>query len=148
MSSRLFQEIREKRGLAYSVFSFTSHYADTGTVGVYAGAHPRRASEVVELCRDQLELVAAAGLTAEELDRGKGQMRGGLVLGLEDTGSRMSRLGKAELVHGDLMTVEEILAKIDAVSLDDTAALAAELFSAPMSLAVVGPYDDDRAFAA
>jgi predicted Zn-dependent peptidase len=148
MSSRLFQEVREKRGLAYSVYSFTSHYADTGTIGVYAGCHPRRAADVAELCREQLALVAAAGLTSDELERGKGQMRGGLVLGLEDTGSRMTRLGKGELVYGELMTVEEILASIDAVTLDDTRSLAAELLSNPLSLAVVGPYDDDQVFAA
>ncbi len=148
MSSRLFQEVREKRGLAYSVYSFTSHYSDTGTIGVYAGCHPRRAPEVAELCREQLALAAAAGLSDEELERGKGQMRGGLVLGLEDTGSRMTRLGKAELVYGELMTVEEILAGIDAVTLDDTRALAAELLGGPLSLAVVGPYDDDQVFAA
>jgi predicted Zn-dependent peptidase len=148
MSSRLFQEVREKHGLAYSVYSFTSHYADTGSIGVYAGCHPRRAADVAELCREQLALVAASGLTPEELERGKGQMRGGLVLGLEDTGSRMTRLGKSELVYGELMTVEEILASIDAVTLDDTQSLAAELLTSPLSLAVVGPYDDDRMFAA
>jgi predicted Zn-dependent peptidase len=148
MSSRLFQEVREKHGLAYSVYSFTSHYADTGSIGVYAGCHPRRAADVAELCREQLALVAASGLTSEELERGKGQMRGGLVLGLEDTGSRMTRLGKSELVYGELMTVEEILASIDAVTLDDTQSLAAELLTSPLSLAVVGPYDDDRMFAA
>jgi predicted Zn-dependent peptidase len=142
MSSRLFQQIREIRGLAYSVYSFTSHYADTGVVGIYAGCHPDRAGQVVELCREELALAASLGLTAEELDRGKGQMRGGLVLGLEDSGSRMSRLGKAELVYGELMTVEEILANIEAVSLDDAQALAAELLVQPGSLAVVGPYDE------
>jgi predicted Zn-dependent peptidase len=142
MSSRLFQEVRELRGLAYSVYSFTSHYADTGVFGVYAGCHPDRATQVIELCREQLELAASLGLSAEELSRGKGQMRGGLVLGLEDTGSRMSRLGKAELVYGELMTVEEILGNIDAVTLDGAQSLAAELLTAPTSLAVIGPYDE------
>jgi predicted Zn-dependent peptidase len=139
MSSRLFQEVREKRGLAYSVYSFTSHYADTGVVGVYAGCHPSKAGEVLDICRDQLALVAESGLTAEELERGKGQMRGGLVLGLEDTGSRMSRLGKAELVYGELMTVDEILAAIDAVTLDDVHEVAVSLFSGPQALAAIGP---------
>jgi predicted Zn-dependent peptidase len=149
MSSRLFQEIRELRGLAYSVYSFASHYADTGVFGVYAGCHPDRATEVVELCREQLALAAANGISAEELTRGKGQMRGGLVLGLEDTGSRMSRLGKAELVYGELMTVDEILAKIESVTLDDTRNVAAELLAPPGSLAVIGPYgEDSREFAA
>ncbi|HEU5033796.1 MAG TPA: pitrilysin family protein [Mycobacteriales bacterium] len=148
MSSRLFQEVREKRGLAYSVYSFTSHYADTGMFGVYAGCHPGRAVEVLELCREQLAVAAAGGITAEELERGKGQMRGGLVLGLEDTGSRMSRLGKSELVYGELMTVDEILAHIDAVSLDDVHLVAHDLLRGRHALAAIGPYDDDRALAA
>jgi predicted Zn-dependent peptidase len=148
MSSRLFQEVREKRGLAYSVYSFTSHYADTGIFGVYAGCHPRRATDVLELCREQLALVATSGLTVEELDRGKGQMRGGLVLGLEDTGSRMSRLGKAELAYGELMSVDEILAHIDAVTMDDVAALAHELMGQQLALAAIGPYDDDHGLVA
>jgi predicted Zn-dependent peptidase len=148
MSSRLFQEVREKRGLAYSVYSFTSHYADTGMFGVYAGCHPKRAPQVLELCREQLASVAAGGLTRDELDRGKGQMRGGLVLGLEDTGSRMSRLGKSELVYGELMPVDEILAAIDAVTSDDVLAVATDLLDAPLALAAIGPYDDDRALRA
>jgi len=148
MSSRLFQEIRERRGLAYSVYSFTSNYTDGGLLGVYAGCHPDKAQQVVELCREQLADAARTGLTADELTRGKGQMRGGLVLGLEDTGSRMSRLGKAELVYGELLTVEEVLARIEAVSLDDAQSLAADLLTHPDSLAVIGPYDDARAFAA
>jgi len=148
MSSRLFQEVREKRGLAYSVYSFTSHYADTGLVGVYAGCHPKRAVEVLELCREQLALAAAGGITAEELERGKGQMRGGLVLGLEDTGSRMSRLGKSELVYGELMTVDEILGHVSDVTLDSVQDVATELLHGPLALAAIGPYDDDRALAA
>jgi predicted Zn-dependent peptidase len=145
MSSRLFQEVREKRGLAYSVYSFTSHYADTGVFGVYAGCHPKRAADVLELCREQLSLAATGGITGEELDRGKGQMRGGLVLGLEDTGSRMSRLGKSELVYGELMTVDEILGHIASVTLDDVQDVATDLLRGPLALAVIGPYDDDRA---
>jgi predicted Zn-dependent peptidase len=148
MSSRLFQEVREKRGLAYSVYSFTSHYADAGLVGVYAGCAPKKAREVLDICREQLHLVASSGLTAEELERGKGQMRGGLVLGLEDTGSRMSRLGKAELVYGELMTIDEILAAIDNVTLDDVHEVAMALFGAPQAIAAVGPYDGDSSLVA
>ena len=148
MSSRLFQEVREKRGLAYSVYSFTSHYADTGIFGVYAGCHPNRARDVLELCREQLALVATSGLAVEELERGKGQMRGGLVLGLEDTGSRMSRLGKAELVYGELLSVDEVLARIDEVTVDDVQRLAHELLRQPPALAAIGPYDDDSALRA
>ncbi|HWC35635.1 MAG TPA: pitrilysin family protein [Mycobacteriales bacterium] len=148
MSSRLFQQVRERHGLAYSVYSFASHYADAGMFGVYAGCHPKRVPQVLELCRDELAVVASGGLTAAELERGRGQMRGGFVLGLEDTGSRMSRLGKSELVYGELMTVDEVIAAIDAVSLDDVQEVAADLFTRPMSLAVIGPYDDGHEFAA
>jgi predicted Zn-dependent peptidase len=148
MSSRLFQQVRERHGLAYSVYSFASHYADAGMFGVYAGCHPKRVPQVLDLCRDELALVASGGLTAAELERGRGQMRGGFVLGLEDTGSRMSRLGKSELVYGELMTVDEVIAAIDAVSLDDVQEVAADLFTRPTSLAVIGPYDDGQEFAA
>ena len=147
MSSRLFQEVREKRGLAYSVFSFVSHYADTGLFGVYAGCHPKRAVDVLELCREQLSIAASGGLEADELERGKGQLRGGLVLGLEDTGSRMSRLGKSELVYGELMTVDEILGHIDAVTPEDVQAVAFDVLRGPLALAAIGPYDDDRKLA-
>jgi predicted Zn-dependent peptidase len=144
MSSRLFQEVREKRGLAYSVYSYVSSHADTGLFGVYAGCAPGRVDEVLALCREQLALAADKGLTEDELRRSKGQMRGSLVLGLEDTGSRMSRLGKSELVYGELMTVDEILTHIDQVGLDDVQDVAFELLRGPLALAVIGPYDDDR----
>ena len=148
MSSRLFQEIREKRGLAYSVYSFTSAYADTGLVGVYAGCLPQKVDDVLELTRAELGRVRAAGIGAEELERAKGQLRGSLVLGLEDTGSRMTRIGKAELVYPDLLGVDELLARIGAVTLDDVAAVADDLFAGPASLAVVGPFDAARDFSA
>ena len=146
MSSRLFQEIREKRGLAYSVFSFASHYADTGQFGVYAGCMPKKVDEVLAVCRDELVKVAASGLTDEELQRGKGQMRGGLVLGMEDTGSRMSRIGKAELLTGDLWSTADVLAAIEAVTLDDVTAIADSLLEVTPTLAVIGPFDADRDF--
>ena len=146
MSSRLFQEIREKRGLAYSVYSFASHYADTGMFGVYAGCMPKKVDEVLEIARDELAKVAADGLTAEELARGKGQLRGGLVLGLEDTGSRMSRIGKAELLAGDLWSTADVLAAIDAVTLDDVREVADGLLEVTPTLAVIGPFDADRDF--
>ncbi|HVW82179.1 MAG TPA: pitrilysin family protein [Mycobacteriales bacterium] len=148
MSSRLFQSVRERHGLAYSVYSFASHYADAGMFGVYAGCHPKRVQQVLDLCREELSLVAGGELSAAELERGRGQMRGGFVLGLEDTGSRMSRLGKSELVYGELMTVDEVIAAIDAVTLDDVREVAADLFTRPTSLAVIGPYDSGRRFAA
>ncbi|MFC7763476.1 M16 family metallopeptidase [Catellatospora bangladeshensis] len=142
MSSRLFQQIREKRGLAYSVYSYTSQYAETGSFAVYAGCAPAKADEVLALIRQELADTAAHGITAEELRRGKGMLKGSLVLGLEDTGSRMSRLGKGELLHGDLMSVDEILRRIDAVTLDDVNHIAAKILTTPMSLAVVGPFNN------
>jgi predicted Zn-dependent peptidase len=142
MSSRLFQEIREKRGLAYSVYSYASHHAETGMFGVYAGCQPAKAAEVLEICRDQLDLVARSGITAEELTRGKGQLAGALVLGLEDTGSRMSRLGKAELVYGEILTVDELLDRIKAVTLEQVREVAASVLSAKQTLAVIGPFDE------
>lgn len=142
MSSRLFQEVREKRGLAYSVYSYHAQYADAGLFGVYVGCLPKKVDQVLALCRDQVAEVAARGISEEELARGKGQLRGSLVLGMEDTGSRMSRLGKSELVYGELLGVDEILARVDAVTLDDVRAVAADVLAATPTLAVIGPFAD------
>ncbi len=140
MSSRLFQSIREQRGLAYSVYSFTSSYTDTGAFGVYAGCQPSRAHEVLSLVDETFAAVAAGGLTDAEIERGKGQMRGGLVLGLEDCGSRMSRIGKSELVYGEVASVDELLAKVDRVTRADVIEIAEELLGQPRCLTVVGPF--------
>jgi predicted Zn-dependent peptidase len=148
MSSRLFQEVREKRGLAYSVYSFSSQHADTGLWGVYAGCLPAKADEVLSICREEIDKVVSGGLTDAELDRGKGQLRGSIVLGLEDPSSRMSRLGKSELVYPRLEPVEEILASIEAVTHDDVRQVAAIVLAQPKALAVVGPFDDADAFTA
>ncbi|GAA1920974.1 pitrilysin family protein [Nocardioides hwasunensis] len=138
-SSRMFQEVRERRGLAYSVYSFATHHADAGVVGVAVGCLPGKYDAVLETVRGELAKVAAEGLTEEELERGKGQLKGGLVLGLEDSGSRMSRIGKTELVDEELLTIDEVVARIEAVTLEDVARLADELFTQPELLAVVGP---------
>jgi predicted Zn-dependent peptidase len=148
MSSRLFQEVREKRGLAYSVYSFASQHSDTGMWGVYVGCLPAKADEVLTICQEEIAKVIAGGLTDAELERGKGQLRGSLVLGLEDPSSRMSRLGKSELVYPRLEPVEEILTAIEGVSHDDVRRVAAEILSQPKALAVVGPFDDEGTFAA
>ena len=148
MSSRLFQEVREKRGLAYSVYSFASQHAETGLWGVYVGCLPAKADEVLAICQDEIAKAVTSGLTDAELERGKGQLRGSIVLGLEDPSSRMSRLGKAELVYPRLEPVEEILASIEAVTHDDVRRVAAEVIDLPKALAVVGPFDDDASFAA
>jgi len=142
MSSRLFQSVREERGLAYSVYSYASSHADTGLFGVYAGCAPGKVGEVLDLVRTELAAVARAGLSEEEVRRAKGFLRGSLVLGLEDTGSRMSRLGKAELLHGELLGIEQVLERIEAVTPDDVGAVAADVLTRPLSLGVIGPFED------
>ena len=144
MSSRLFQEIREKRGLVYSVGSALSHYAGTGSFSVYAGCSPKRVPEVLRLIREELARVAADGLTAEEVARGRGQLKGGLVLGLEDTGSRMSRLGKSELSYGEYLPVREVLDRLDGVDEEQVRSVAADLLARDTCLAVVGPYRESE----
>nr|WP_028922928.1 pitrilysin family protein [Pseudonocardia acaciae] len=140
LSSRLFQEVREQRGLAYSVYSGTTNYADAGQLAVYAGCQPDRLGEVVEVTRRVLSEVAGGALTAAEVTRAKGAMRGGLVLGLEDTGSRMNRIGRLEIDHGRQRSLRESLDRIDAVDLDEVATVAAEVLTRPLTAAVVGPY--------
>ena len=148
MSSRLFQEVREKRGLAYSVYSFSSQHADIGTWGVYAGCLPAKADEVLAICQEEIAKVISGGLTDEEMERGKGQLRGSIVLGLEDPSSLMSRLGKAELVYPRLEPLDEVLASIEAVTHDQVREVATTILDQPKALAVVGPFDDDAAFTA
>ena len=142
MSSRLFQEIREKRGLVYSVGSALTHYAGTGSFSVYAGCSPKRVPEVLRLVRAELAEVAATGLTAAEVARARGQLKGGMVLGLEDTGSRMSRLGKSELSYGEYLPVREVLDLLDAVDTEQVRSVAGDLLTRDLCLAVVGPYRD------
>ena len=148
MSSRLFQEIRERRGLAYSVYSFASGHSDSGYFGLYAGCTPGKVDEVVTLLRAGLEELAGGGISDDELARAHGQICGGLVLGLEDSGSRMSRLGKAELVHGEFATLDESLSRVRAVTTEQVQKLAVDLAGRPRSLAVVGPFDIHREFPA
>ena len=142
MSSRLFQQIREQRGLAYSTYSFTSSYAGDGLFGLYAGCQPGKADEVVSIMKAVLRSVASDGLGADEIERGKGQLCGGMVLGLEDSGSRMTRIGKAELTYGDVLGLDDLLARIDAVTPDQVNDLAAELAAQPTCLTVVGPFGE------
>ena len=142
MSSRLFQSIREQRGLAYSTYSFTSQYAGTGQFGVYAGCQPAKAEEVLALMRVELDDVAANGLRPEEIERAKGQMRGSMVLGLEDPGARMTRIGKSELAFGEILGLDDLLARVDAVTRAEVADLAAQLLRQPRCLSIVGPFDE------
>lgn len=140
MSSRLFQSVREERGLAYSVYSYTDAHSDTGSFGVYAGCAPGKVGKVLDLVRDELEQVAEKGVLDEEVRRAQGNLRGQLVLGLEDTGSRMSRLGKAELTHAEVLTSDQVLDRIAQVTPDDVREVARDVLRRPLSLAVIGPY--------
>jgi predicted Zn-dependent peptidase len=142
-SSRLFQEVRERRGLAYGVYSFAAHYADAGMVGVAVGCLPSRVDDVLAVVRAELRRVAEEGISTEELERGKGQLRGGLVLGLEDSGSRMSRIAKAELLYDELPGIDEVIRRVDAVTVEDVHVLAKELFAQPETLAMVGPLEEE-----
>jgi predicted Zn-dependent peptidase len=143
MSSRLFQEVREKRGLAYSVYSYHSMYAEAGLFGAYAGTTPGRAKEVLSILRAQLEDVAREGLAPDEFERAKGHMKGSLVLSLEDPGGRMSRLGKSEISHGETLTVNQLLSRIAAVTPDDARRAAERVLSQPMTTTVLGPFGKD-----
>jgi predicted Zn-dependent peptidase len=140
MSSRLFQSVREERGLAYSVYSYTDAHADTGLFGVYAGCSPSRVGQVLDLVRAELAAVAERGVTDEEVRRAQGGLRGAMVLGLEDSGARMTRLGKSELVHEEVLGPEQVLERISAVTPDDVREVARDVLSRPRSLAVLGPH--------
>lgn len=138
MSSRLFQEVREKRGLAYTTYAFESAYTDTGSVGMYAGTSPSNIDEVERIMIGELEDLAANGPTDAELERVRGQVRGGVALSLEDNWSKMMRLGRSE-VSGRYKTITESLDAVNAVTPDDVRALAAQLISQPRARALVLP---------
>ncbi len=146
MASRLFQEVRENRGLAYSVASFRSGYSDAGMFGVYAGTLPEKADTTVEVIQAVLAEAARNGLTDEEVKRAKGQLRGATVLDSEDPGSRMSRLADAEIISGTFTSLDDKLESIEAVTGEHVAQVAAEILNAPQTITVVGPYDADRTF--
>ena len=141
MSSRLFQRVREERGLAYSVYSFVSSFSDSGYTGIYAGCLPGKVAEVVQVCRETVAEVMRSGLTDEELQRGKGQVKGGVVLGQEDTGARMSRIAKGELLYDEIPSIDDVLERIDAVDHDDVRDLAGRLLGHEPTYALIGPFD-------
>jgi predicted Zn-dependent peptidase len=146
MSSRLFQEVREKRGLAYSVYSYAQGYSDDGVFGIYVGCLPAKVDTVLDVCLTQMQAVADHGLTDDEIVRGKGQVRGGTVLGQEDTGARMTRIAKSELHDDPLLSIDGLLAHVDAVTSDDVRSIARDLLTAPAALAVIGPFDETTTF--
>jgi predicted Zn-dependent peptidase len=144
LSSRLFQQIRETRGLAYSVYSTVDTFSDTGALSIYAACLPERFDEVVRVTTDVLETVARDGITESECRIAKGSLRGGLVLGLEDSGSRMNRIGRSELNYGEHRTIAHTLSKIDEVTLDEVNAVAHKLLTRPFGAAVLGPQRSRR----
>jgi predicted Zn-dependent peptidase len=144
LSSRLFQEIRETRGLAYSVYSTVDTFSDSGALSIYAACQPERFDEVVRVTTQVLETVARDGITEAECRIAKGSLRGGLVLGLEDSGSRMNRIGRSELNYGEHRTIEHTLGKIDAVTLEDVNLVARQLLTRPYGAAVLGPHRSKR----
>jgi predicted Zn-dependent peptidase len=146
-SSRLFQEVRERRGLAYSVFSFSNLYAHTGEVGLYVGTRPENLAEAVTVLAAELERFVREPADAQELERSRENAKGRMVLAMESTAARMNRLGSSVLCGLPILSVEEVIARIDAVTMDDLRELAAELFRGPeLSVAAIGP--DEQALRA
>jgi predicted Zn-dependent peptidase len=143
MSSRLFQEIREKRGLAYSVYSFNQGYSDAATFGLYAGCSPAKAKEVTQLMIAELEKVAESGITQDELALAKGNISGSLALKFETNQARMSRLASAEIVSGEFMDLDETITRFDGVVLAEVQALAKDLIEKPRSIVAVGDVTED-----
>jgi predicted Zn-dependent peptidase len=143
ISSRLFQEVRERRGLAYSIWSERVHYDEVGTMSVSVGTAPEHAREVLSLVNGELDRMGEAGLTARELAVAKGHLRAETLLSLEDSGARMSRIGSSLLLHGQVLEVDEVLSKVDAVTLDDVGAVATALAAQSRTLSVVGPFNPD-----
>ena len=143
MSSRLFQEIREKRGLAYSVGTYTTCYREAGAFAVYAGTSPDSVDEVIEISLAEMRKVRADNITEIELQRAKNQVRSGMVMGQESMSNRMTRIGKSEVTYGRIVPLEEITAKIEAVTLANTHQAADELLREEcFTLAQVGPVDE------
>ncbi|MEW9667686.1 M16 family metallopeptidase [Ammoniphilus sp. 3BR4] len=142
MSSRLFQEVREERGLAYSVFSYHSSFQDNGMFTVYAGTAPHQLEEVYSVIVNTLRTMKSEGMTKEELLKGKEQLKGSLMLSLESTNSRMSRLGKNELLLGKHLSLDEIIQRVDSVTLDHVQATTEKIFQQAMSIALVSPFEE------
>lgn len=141
MSSRLFQEIREKRGLAYSVYSFSPSYSDAGLFGLYAGCSPSKAGQVTELLLSEFRRLGDGGVTEDEMRRAVGQLSGASALALEDSDTRMSRLGRSEITLGEFSDLDESLRRLALVTPDDVRELAVELAARPLSIAAVGTVD-------
>jgi predicted Zn-dependent peptidase len=143
MSSRLFQEIREQRGLVYAVYSYRSAYVENGALAVYAGTAPSRMPEVLQLIGDELERLLQDGVTDHELALAKGHLKGSLALALEDSGGRMNRIGRSELVHGEVLTITELVERTDVVTREDVQRVAERVLANDRVVALVGPFEED-----
>jgi predicted Zn-dependent peptidase len=144
LSSRLFQQVRESRGLAYSVYSSLDTFSDVGALSVYAACLPERFAEVTRVAADVLEEVARDGITESECRIAKGSLRGGLVLGLEDSSSRMHRIGRGELNYAEHRSIDRTLQELDEVTLDEVNAVARQLLGRPYGAAVLGPHQSKK----
>jgi predicted Zn-dependent peptidase len=144
LSSRLFQAVRESRGLAYTVYSTVDTFADTGALSVYAACLPERFDDVVRVTTEVLETIARDGISEDECRIAKGSLRGGLVLGLEDSGSRMNRIGRSELNYGEYRSIAHTLAQIEQVTVEEVNAIARQLLTKSYGAAVMGPYRSKR----
>lgn len=142
MSSRLFQEIREKRGLAYSVFSYHSSFQDTGLFTIYAGTAPHQIDEVTDLILHILHEIKNNGITEKEILKGKEQLKGSLMLSLESTNSRMNRLGKNELLLGRHLTLDEVIDRINQVNMDSVNQVIKQTLNHPMSFSMISPFQE------
>jgi len=143
LSSRLFQKVREERGLAYSVWSERAAYQDAGSLAVVVGTAPEHVPEVLRIIAGELELLAVHGITDRELAVARGNIRAEMLLSGEDSGARMSRIGASALLHGEVRSVDDILSRIEAVGPEDVLAVADQLVQAPRTLSAVGPFDED-----
>jgi predicted Zn-dependent peptidase len=144
MSSRLFQEIREKRGLAYSVYSYRAMFAETGAFVIYAGTTPQNATTVLDIVRNEVQSVVEDGITEAELARAKGHVKGALVLSSEDPGSRMNRLGRQQVTTGEILSIDELIERFDALTMEDIREVAGlVLGSGGYQTTVVGPFEED-----
>jgi predicted Zn-dependent peptidase len=142
MSSRLFQEVREKRGLAYSVYSYRSLFADTGTFVIYAGTTPQNADTVMEIVRSEIDKLLSDGITEAEFERAKGHIKGSLVLSAEDPGSRMNRLGRQQLTTGEILSIDELMERFERLDMTDVRRVA-NMVLGPRNyrVTVVGPFE-------
>ena len=144
MASRLFQEVREERGLAYSVYSHPTAFADSGYLTIYCGTAPKRAREALTVIDDVLAAVLADGITERELSVATGYLVGSMLLGLEDTGSRMGRLGRSLMQRDDITPIDEHVQRLRAVTVDDVSRVLRRVLDTPRTLAAVGPFEADQ----